>query len=367
MGEVDVLVEVDGGVKLRLDAQGRWLHFRDATGFYRRALDGGVVRTDHPGEDVAEPGTLHNRVRQEAQQLAERLVHGTDETVGFAGPEQRATVAAWLERAGQWTAERFAELAGAFAAAYPEPVPILPPDRALDIVLLPALGCPWARCTFCAFYQDRHYRVLSEEEFAQHLGRVKSLLGPTQVSREGIFLGSANALALSHRRLTSVLGQAMRELGARRRGIGAFWDPDHSPRRDRASWESLVQAGLTTAYAGLETGHPELRERLGKHPRVDTFTAAVQAARAGGVRMGLMVLAGITGSDSALRAEHHQRTCAAVTAMGLDAGDLVFVSPYDSAEPAWARQDARELMRALRAATPARVAPYAMDRFRYYA
>ena len=46
--------------------------------------------------------------------------------------------------------------------------------------------------------------------------------------------------------------------------------------RSTSSRVPLVRAGLRVAYAGLETGHRALRERLGKRAEIDTFTAGVQ-------------------------------------------------------------------------------------------
>jgi radical SAM superfamily enzyme YgiQ (UPF0313 family) len=266
----------------------------------------------------------------------------------------------------RWNADRYSDLAREFGRAYPEPVPILPPNRSLDIVVLPALGCPWARCTFCAFYRDQTFRILSEAEFAEHLRLVKNLFGSTESSRSGIFLGSANALALSDRRLLAVLDAVRSHFGERPRGVAAFWDPDHAPARTHAHYQELAKAGLVSVFAGLETGKPELRSRLGKHPDLDAFIARVRQAKGAKIAIGITLLAGIPDAE-ARGATHIDQSCAAVRELELDAQDVVFVSPFDRAEPQRARSEARALTEALRAVTQARIAPYAMDSFRYYA
>ena len=223
-----------------------------------------------------------------------------------------------------------------------------------------------ARCSFCAFYRDRPFRILEPQAFEQHLIAVSRLFGRALGLRNGVFIGSANALVLSQRRLLAVLEQVSDTFGQLRRGAAAFWDPDHSPMRSVAEWKELSRAGLTRIYAGLETGDPALRRSLGKSDAVEWFTSSVREVRAGGVAVGVIVLAGVGGEAAAHR--HGRATAEAIRDMALDEQDIVYVSPLEGSMPAVElAQEASLLRRAIAAQTEARVAPYRMDLFRYYA
>lgn len=357
----ELVLELDERLKLRVDVLGRWLSYRDEQGLHRRLLSGGVVAHGATLTDVLDPHAVHVRVAQAVCAFrdalaSDRPIHAS----GRAAPSAdaaRGHITAWLDRAGTWTPARYLEQSELFRRAYPDPVPILPPDRSRDLVVLPALGCPYARCRFCAFYGESTYRAFTQAEFVQHLELVSELFGPGIDERSGVFLGSANALALGRSRLVFALEEVQRRFGVRR--ISAFWDPDHSPERDRTAFVELVGAGLGSVYVGLETGSPELRGALGKSTDLPAFTRRVALARQSGLRVGVSVLAGIAGDAR----EHEARTAEAVWSLELGPNDAVFVSPLLGA-PDRARA-ARSLTEALRSATSARVASYAPDRHRY--
>jgi hypothetical protein len=365
-GPHDVLVSIDEAIALRLDAEGRWCSLREGATLYRRTVDGRVVAGTTAPVDLDRPEALHQRVVRLAARLR-RLVEDRAApllmTASDLGPQ---TLAARLADAERWTPARFAAERARFDRVHPEPVRIVPPDRYQDVVVLPAVGCPWERCTFCAFYQGRRFRVLGEREFADHLAGVVALFGRALGLRTGAFLGSANALALDQQRLLSALRSvsgAVRELP---RGVAAFWDPDRSPPRDRVAWEALREAGLSIVYAGLETGLGELRAAIGKPSDPARFVAATQAPRAAGLRLGVTVLVGV--GEGPVAHEHHDATVEAVGAMRLGPDDLVYVSPLQGSRPEpELAAEATRLQAALRRATAARVAPYRMELFRYYA
>lgn len=69
-----------------------------------------------------------------------------------------------------------------------------------------------------------------------------------------VFLGSANALALSQRRLLLCLDQIRKRFGVFKRGVGAFADPDFSAGRTDQHCCELRKKELRQIVIGLETG-----------------------------------------------------------------------------------------------------------------
>lgn len=362
----DLIAQVDGRVSIRLDAEGRWCSLRDAQGFYRRLMDGGAVaQSGSMPVDVPDTSALHGRARSIAAELL-RLVESGRSELALSGTGAGKTVfLELLGRATEWSDARYDAQRESFARVYPEPLLVLPPDRYLDLIVLPSSGCPNGACSFCAFYRNRPFRILSSEEYRSHLAKVQGLFGRALGQRNGVFLGSANALAVPQARLLEAMDETRELTGPLRRGVAAFFDPDHAPSRSTRAWSALRRAGLTRVYAGLETGVPWLRRELGKSERLERFTGELRKARAAGVRVGVIVLVGPGGSKETL--PHRRMTADAISRMGLGPQDLVYLSPLRGSMPAEQLRTQQDLLRRqIREHTAARVSSYGMDGFRYY-
>ena len=369
VGPHDAVLERDGGDALRLDRQGRWCSMRLGDAFYRRLVDTGVAMSRGPNSRVRpvdDAGAIHEKARCLAEEFARRLrVNRCDLRLVGANPE-RDRLLNYLEAALSWTDNNWRRQRRLFCDSYAEPILILPPDRYRDVVVQPALGCPSGRCNFCSFYQDRSFRIFTPAEFDGHLGRVGELFGATLPLRDGVFLGSANALAIPQRRLLAVMGQLRDTFGIGKRGVAAFWDPDHSPRRRAEDWRQLADEGMFIVLAGLETGSPRLRATLGKSPDVPRFVERVRTLRRGGMRLGVTVLVGPGGLEAAQ--EHHRGTTATVERLELGPDDIVYLSPLrEDGVMAELGAATAALRRALREKTAAKVVPYHMERFQYFA
>lgn len=370
VGPVDSAIELEGGTALRVDGTGRWLSSRFAGRFFRRTLDGRVVTYPEPRAapvDLERPELLHRSVRILATELAQ-AARNPKRTIPLSGVvADRNLLVEMLQRAATWTADGYEELRRRFWQAYDEPPEILPPDRYLDAVVLPATGCPNAGCTFCAFYRGRRLQPKTREAFRAHLEAVVELFGPALALRTGIFLGSASALSLSQRRLLEVIDDTRNKLGERTRGMAGFWDVDHSPQRTTAEWNELVATGLRGVYVGLESGCASLRAEVGKSGDLDTVARKLRGARAAaGLRLGLIVLAGLGGAARAN--EHITHTAQLIGQLGLSSSDIVYVSPLaETMGDAELEANTSELRLTIAASTPAQVASYAMHAFRYYA
>lgn len=369
IGALDCVLDLPGQASVRVDSTGRWCSARLDERWYRRTLDGGAVvyhGKQLPPEDVGELAPLHARIQTLAASFVARFEAPEEPLILTGSRPDRDALLTFLRRVEAWTPQAFEAEQARARAAYDEPVEILPPDRYLDLVVLAATGCPNATCTFCAFYQGRRFAVKSQAEFDAHLRAVVALMGPALGLRRGIFLGGASALSLSQSRLLAVLDQCRAHLGDLTDRTAAFWDPDHSPRRGPADWDQLAGAGVKVAYVGLETGLGALRAEVHKSGDITALAHKLRATTASQMRLGLVVLAGIGGQER--HQAHLEATAELLGTLDLRRNDLVFISPLVGSMPpdALAEVDAA-LQQALKAASPARVVPYAMDDFRYYA
>ena len=349
------------GISIRLDGMGYWCSYRNADAFYRRCVDGRVV----VGREAPVVLSVQqsNRVIEEALFRLSGLVEIFLSSNSSDIPEDDK-VSSLMQCATRRQLADYHQRAQLARAVYPEPVPILPPDRYGDIVLQPATGCPNAKCTFCAFYQGKRFQVLSDDELKSQIGQVKALFSPGWGGRDGVFLGSANAMALSTHRLLSALKLIQSEIGGLRRGVAAFGDADFTPSRKSSDWSELAGHGLRQVILGLETGDSELRSRLGKSSDLSSTLKMVAALKKVGVCVGITILTGI-GQGS-----HIERTLSFVKHLSLEREDIIYLSPLEEGSikaDADKLQQFDALLSGIRAVSDVHVVPYQMKRFFYYA
>lgn len=242
-------------------------------------------------------------------------------------PDDRRHLAAALGRVLAFDPPRLSADGDTFRTLY-KPVSILPPDQYLALVLQATEGCSWNRCTFCGLYRDRTFRIHSPESFRAHCAAVRDFYGEGLSLRRGIFLADANALIIPQPRLVSLLTIAQEFFGQRDgpRPIFSFVSAFDVERKSPAEWAALHALGLRRAYIGLETGDDALLRFLNKPGSVQDAIDAVHALRAGGVAVGVILMAGIGGDRFA--ADHVGRSVQAIQAMDLGPDDLVYLSHY---------------------------------------
>lgn len=312
------------------DAEGRFM-----TGFldganYRRGLDSTILC-----KQVIRPGTKMRRrlSDKENRALIDTVYDRVSHITRHVARSPRRELLPHLNSILKWDYGRLRHEQATFQDIY-KPVSILPPDQYLSVVLQCAEGCSWNRCTFCTFYRDRPFHIKSPTEFRQHINQVKALFGQSIGLRKSIFLGDANALIIPQRRLLDLLhevhnafpiGTDKKKEGYALKGIYAFLDIFGAERKTLEEYRELSAYGLKRIYIGLETGDDELFALLNKPGSPQACTEAVKTIKQAGIAVGVIVLAGAGGDRFA--AQHVAHSIARIQEMGLDAGDIVYVSP----------------------------------------
>ncbi len=293
-----------GGTVLSFDREGRPYHLFLEGQTYRRGLDGRLHRV--------RPRGLSPLDREEALGLYAQALALAE--AGLRDPLRRAEVL-------RWTPEALADPT-LFRRAYPYPVSILPPDQYLAVVFQATWGCTWNRCSFCALYRDRSFRVQPLPDFLEHLEAVLELLGRGLALRRGVFLGDGNALVLGEG-----VAPYLEAVGKVLPGwpVAGFLDLWTGLKRDPKAWTRLRGLGLEAVYLGLESGAPEVLALLNKPGDPREALGLVRGLKAAGLRLGLIFLVGAGGE--ALKAVHFQKSLDLLRALPLDRGDLVYLSP----------------------------------------
>jgi radical SAM superfamily enzyme YgiQ (UPF0313 family) len=283
---------------------------------YRRGLNNRVLSKWRGPDGVRQRRWLSPDEAQSfltgAYDLARRVAQAS-------GDPGLALLRRWDWAALQADASRFAEVY--------RPVSILPPDQYLALVLQAAEGCSYNRCTFCDFYRDRPFRVKSADELRAHIAAVRTFFGLAISLRKSLFLADANALVVPMPRLRAwfdiIAEERVLPAGA---GIYSFMDAFDVHRKTADEWAELADRGLRRVYIGMETGDDGLLRWLRKPGTVADVRDAVNLLKGAGVAVSVIIMTGVGGGCYA--EAHVCGTIAALNALPLGAGDIIYFSPF---------------------------------------
>ena len=286
-------------------------------------------------------GKLRRRLRPDERDDLLEAVHTavTRLNMGLAN-HVPAELHAWLATALVWDAARHTHDRQTFQTIY-KPVSIVPPDQYRAVVVQATEGCSWNRCSFCTFYRDRPFRIKTPTELRTHLQQIKAFLGRGLALRQAVFLGDANALIVPQPRLRELLAVLHDELPSATPGVPrklyAFLDIFGGEHKTTAQYAELGAAGMRRIYLGLESGDATVFDLLNKPGSPAACIEVVRTIKASGINVGVILLAGPGGAT--LAHQHVTQSLAALAAMELTAGDLVYVSPLIvSADGPYAQQ-----------------------------
>lgn len=303
------------GVVASFDREGRLFSFIEDGRTYRRTLASAVAVRWR--EDERQRGQLST---EEAKMVFARALQAAASVRPKATGELQQRLDEEILR---WTPDELLAESERFARVY-KPISILPPDQYLSVVLQATEGCTWNQCTFCTFYQDRPFRVKSEDEFRDHIDAVKQFFGRGILMRKSVFLADGNALALSQRRLLPMM--ELTRSAFPKLPIYSFIDVYTGERKTVSDWQALADVGLHRVYIGMETGLDELLSLLNKPGSADELVEFVHTLKAAGLLVGLIVMGGVGGAT--YKEAHAEATLKALRRMPLGKGDLVYLSPF---------------------------------------
>lgn len=177
-----------------------------------------------------------------------------------------------------------------------------PPSEAGSLILQATIGCSYNRCTFCAMYREKRFRVRKIEELEREIewARVHGIPdgGP---SVRKVFLADGDALVARPSYLAAIL-ERLRDAFPGLRRVSCYASPQALAARSVEDMSMLREAGLTQYYLGLESGHDEVLSRLDKGVDAAEMIRVAGKASDAGVRLSVMVLLGAGGRE--LSAEH---------------------------------------------------------------
>ena len=178
---------------------------------------------------------------------------------------------------------------------YEEPV-FRPPSEATSLILQLTVGCSWNRCTYCAMYRGKDYRVRPVEELSDEIRSI----APVAERVRRVFLADGDALAAP----LEILEQVLAEIGEAMpwvQRIGIYGDSRSILAKGADDLEKLRRMGLGIIYFGAESGDPKTLKTVLKGATVERQIEACQIVREAGLKLSVMVLLGLAGREGSDR------------------------------------------------------------------
>jgi len=179
--------------------------------------------------------------------------------------------------------------------AYDEPV-FRPPSEARSLILQLTVGCSWNKCTYCAIYRGKEYRVRPVDEVVAEIHAAAEYTAGVQ----RVFLADGDALAAPMENLERVLAEIRDRLPSVMR-VGIYADSRSIIDKGVAGLERLGGLGLGIIYFGPETGDPETLKAICKGTTVARQLEACRVVADSGLKLSAMVLLGLAGTGGAQR------------------------------------------------------------------
>jgi len=178
---------------------------------------------------------------------------------------------------------------------YDEPL-YRPPSEARSLILQLTLGCSWNRCTYCAMYRQKSFRVRPLDEV---LREIRSVAPQAQGYRR-VFLADGDALAAPDDVLAAVLTE-IRERLPRIQRVGIYAESQSILKKGVEGLARLRELGLGIVYFGAETGDEVTLRQIRKGATRQRQVEASRTVTEAGMKLSMMLLLGLAGVEGAER------------------------------------------------------------------
>lgn len=170
-----------------------------------------------------------------------------------------------------------------------------PPSEASSLILQATIGCSYNRCTFCAMYRDKRFRVRPLDELTREIEWAGRAIGDVRK----VFLADGDALIAKSSFLLDVLAELRRAFPDLQR-VSCYASPQALQVRKIEEMARLREAGLTLYYLGIESGHDDVLARLEKGVDSAEMIRVALKAHEAGVKLSTMILLGAGGRSGSL-------------------------------------------------------------------
>jgi radical SAM superfamily enzyme YgiQ (UPF0313 family) len=195
---------------------------------------------------------------------------------------------------------------------------IRPPSEAYSLLLQVTVGCSHNKCTFCATYRQKKFKIKPLEIIKKDLLEARSYKGV-----EKVFLCDGDALIIPQPRLEEIIGLINENLPNIER-ISTYANAKSILRKSVDDLRKLRSMGLKMIYLGVETGNSQLLEKIHKGVTYEQMVEAGRRVKEAGMMLSVTILLGVGGIEKSV--EHALDTAKILTDLDPDyAGALTLM------------------------------------------
>lgn len=167
-----------------------------------------------------------------------------------------------------------------------------PPSEAYSLIIQITMGCSHNKCTFCALYRDKPFRIRKLDEIIKDLQNARTYYRRV----EKIFLADGDALIVPTRDLLVIL-QTIKSLFPECKRVGVYGSAKDINRKTEEELIQLKEAGLGIIYCGLESGNEEILASVKKNVSVQDMIKAGQKVKNAGIPLSITIISGLGGPE----------------------------------------------------------------------
>lgn len=174
-----------------------------------------------------------------------------------------------------------------------------PPGEWRSYLLQCTIGCSHNKCTFCAMYKEKKFRIRPLEEILEDIDMALDYYGPNV---ERVFLMDGDAIVMKTDQLLKILEKLYHNFPKLQK-VTTYAGPNSTLAKSVSELTELRQAGLTRAYLGVESGSDAVLSAINKGCTAEQMRQAGQNLVQAGIDLWAIVILGLTGQNGDWR-EH---------------------------------------------------------------
>ena len=168
-----------------------------------------------------------------------------------------------------------------------------PPGEWRSYLLQCTIGCSHNKCTFCAMYKEKQFRVRPLEEILEDIDMARDYYGP---GVERVFLMDGDAIVMRTEQLLKILEKLYKNFPNLQK-VTTYAGPKSTLSKSMTELKELRAAGLTRAYLGVESGSDAVLTAINKGCTAAQMLQAGQNLVEAGIDLWAILILGLTGQD----------------------------------------------------------------------
>ncbi len=165
-----------------------------------------------------------------------------------------------------------------------------PPSEGPNLIIQATIGCSFNRCTFCAMYKSKDFRVRDLDEVYSDIAKAAQFAPDTR----RVFLADGDALVLPTAQLLRILAR-LRQTFPELQRVSTYALPANLLKKPVAELAELRANGLTLLYYGIESGSRDILRRIRKGATPEGMIEGLAKARQAGLKTSCTVILGAGG------------------------------------------------------------------------